>query len=103
MFNPSLYLQELKDRLSNPSVTDLELTTYLESASRQVREDDGWEDYEYREMILNSACQLLLVDNKFPEITSVASQGVSTSFSSNDSERFVKKLNALRQAKWLRQ
>ena len=52
-------------------------------------------------MILNSACQLLLVDNKFPEIQSVASNGVSTSFSGSDPERFRKKISALRSAKWM--
>ena len=101
MFDPSLYIDELRLRLSNPAITDDELNIYLVSASRQVK-TDGWENEEYTEMILNSACQLLLVDNKFPEITSVASQGVSTSFAASDPERFRRKLSALRQAWWLR-
>lgn len=100
-FDPSLYIEELKARLKNPAIDDTELDYYLISASRQVQVD-GWEDYEYREMILNSACQLLLVDNKFPEITSVQSQGVTTNFASNDPERFLKKINALRKALWMR-
>lgn len=101
MFDPTLYIDELRLRLSNPAILDTELTVYLISASRQVQLD-GWTPDEYTEMILNSACQLLLVDNKFPEIQSIASQGVSTSFSSADPERFVKKINALRKACWVR-
>ncbi len=100
MFDPSLYIDELRLRLSNPAILDDELNLYLVSASRQVTKD-GWTDDEYTEMILNSACQLLLVDNKFPEIQSVASQGVSTSFSSADPERFRRKLAALRASKWM--
>lgn len=101
MFDPTLYIAELRFRLSNPAVLDDELTVYLNSASRQVSLT-GWTDDEYREMILNSACQLLLVDNKFPEISSIQSQGVSTSFAANDPERFNKKLSALRAAQWQR-
>ena len=101
MFDPSLYIDELRIRLSNPAILDDELTIYLVSASRQVSTDIEWTEDEYTEMILNSACQLLLVDNKFPEIQSVASNGVSTSFSGNDPERFRKKISALRSAKWM--
>ncbi len=100
-FNPSLYIDELRTRLSNPAVLDAELEIYLVSASRQVSLD-GWTNDEYIEMILNSACQLLLVDNKFPEITSIQSQGVTTNFSSNDPERFRRKIAALRAAWWQR-
>lgn len=101
MFDPTLYIDELRLRLSNPAITDDELNIYLVSASRQVK-TNGWEPDEYIEMILNSACQLLLVDNKFPEIQSVASQGVSTSFASANPNRFKEKIAALRQAWWLR-
>ena len=101
MFDPSLYIDELRTRLSNPAILDAELEVYLISASRQVSVDLEWSDDEYTEMILNSACQLLLVDNKFPEIQSVASNGVSTSFAANDPERFRKKISALRASKWM--
>lgn len=101
MFDPSLYINELRIRLSNPAILDEELNIYLVSASRQVSTDLDWTDGEYTEMILNSACQLLLVDNKFPEIQSVSSNGVSTSFSGNDPERFRKKIAALRASKWM--
>lgn len=101
MFDPSLYIDELRIRLSNPAILDTDLEIYLISASRQVKLD-GWEDDEYKEMILNSACQLLLVDNKFPEITAVQSQGVSTNFAANDPLRFRNKIAALREAWWMR-
>lgn len=100
MFDASLYIDELRLRLSNPAILDSELTVYLNSASRQVKVGIYSED-DYVEMILNSACQLLLVDNKFPEISSVASQGVSTSFSSANPKRFLEKISAIRQAYWL--
>ena len=101
MFNSSLYIDELRLRLNNPAIPDAELTVYLVSASRQVN-PDGWTNDEYTEMIINSACQLLLVDNKFPEIQSVSSQGVSTSFSGANPNRFKEKLAALREGYWLR-
>ena len=101
MFDPSLYIDELRIRLSNAAILDDELSIYLVSASRQGSTDIEWTEDEYTEMILNSACQLLLVDNKFPEIQSVASNGVSTSFSGSDPERFRKKISALRSAKWM--
>ena len=100
MFDPSLYIDELRIRLSNPAILDTELEVYLISASRQVS-IGNFSDNDYVEMILNSACQLLLVDNKFPEIQSISSQGVSTSFAANDPERFLKKINAIRQASWM--
>lgn len=87
--------------MKNPAILDAEYIVYLVSASRQVRLD-GWEVDEYTEMILNSACQLLAIDNKFPEITSVQSQGVTTSFAMNDPRRFADKLAALRAAYWQR-
>ena len=100
MFDPSLYLDELRIRLSNPAILDSELEIYLLGASRQVRVGN-YSESDYTELILNSACQLLLVDNKFPEITSVQSQGVTTNFSANDPERFIKKINAIRKAQWI--
>lgn len=100
MFDPLIYIDELRGRLNNPAVLDTELEIYLVSASRQVSVGN-WSDTDYLEMILNSACQLLLVDNKFPEITAVQSQGVTTNFASSDPERFRKKLAALRAATWL--
>lgn len=100
MFNPSLYIAELKGRLKNPAISDEELTQYLLSASRKVKETE-WSEYDYKELVLLNACQGLLSDNKFPEIQSVSSQGVSTSFSSNDPERFLKQIANLRLEKWL--
>lgn len=100
MFDPSLYIDELRTRLSNPAILDSELEIYLVSASRQVNVSN-FSESDYVEMILNSACQLLLVDNKFPEITSISSQGVNTNFAANDPERFRKKIAAIRNSSWM--
>jgi len=99
-FDPTAYLDELKMRLQNPSVADADLNTYLVAASREVRTDFYSAD-DYDAQILDTACQLLCLDNKFPEISSISSQGVSTGFSANDPERYRRRIAARRTAAWM--
>lgn len=100
-FDPAVYLDELRMRLQNPSVGDPDLTIYLTAASREVSPAQYNPD-DYNAQILDTACQMLAIDNKFPEISSISSQGVSTSFTSNDPERYRRKIAARRAASWMR-
>lgn len=98
--DPAVYLAELKMRLQNPSVADSDLTLYITAAGREVvRENYSQDDYDAQ--ILDTACQMLAIDGKFPEVSSVSSQGVSTSFSANDPERYRRRIAARRQAAWM--
>lgn len=99
-FDPSVYLAEIKMRLQNPAVSDSDLTTYLTAASRDVKEGVYCKD-DYDQLILDTTCQLLAIDNKFPEISSIASNGVSTSFSPNDPERYRRRIASRRSAYWM--
>jgi len=91
------FLAELKSRLGNPAVTDPELAMYLAAAKRDV--DSGlYGDAAYTAQILDTACHLLSLDNKFPEISSVSQNGVTTSFAGNDSERWRRRITERRQA-----
>lgn len=95
------FIAELKTRLGNPAVSDSELSTYLTAAKRDV--DSGlYDDNSYNAQILDTACHLLSLDNKFPEISSVSQNGVTTSFAGNDSERWTKRITERRQAVILR-
>lgn len=98
--DPTVYLAELKMRLQNPSVSDSDLTMYITAAGREVN-PALYSATDYDAQILDTACQLLAIDNKFPEIQSVSSQGVSTSFAPNDPERYRRRIAARRQASWM--
>lgn len=87
----------LKKRLANPAVSDVELTEYLTSAMREVKTENYAED-DYIEQVLDTACMKLAIDNKFPEISSVNQNGLTTSFSGNDPERFRRRVTERRQA-----
>jgi hypothetical protein len=100
-FDPSLYIDELKMRLQNPAVLDSDLTIYLNAADREV-EVNQYSQKDYVAQILDTACQMLAIDGKFPEIQSINSGGVSTSFSPNDPERYRRKIRARRQASWMK-
>jgi len=91
---------ELKIRLDNPAVADTELELYITAAKRSVNPANYSED-DYTEQVLDQACQQLAIDNKFPEISSVNSGGVSTSFSPNDPERFRRRMAARRESAWM--
>ena len=99
-FDPLLYLPELTMRLQNPAVPEADLIIYLNMASREVS-PTNYNPEDYESQILDTACQLLAIDGKFPEISSVASGGVSTSFSPNDPERYRRKIAARRAASWM--
>lgn len=99
--DPTVYLAELRMRLQNPSVTDSDLLVYIIAAARDVSPSNYSAD-DYTAQILDTACQSLAMDNKFPEITSVSSQGVNTSFAPNDPERYRRRLAARRDAAWMR-
>lgn len=99
-FDPTIYVSELTTRLQNPSVLEDELLTYLVAASRDVS-PDNYSAPDYDAQILDTACLLLALDNKFPEISSISSQGVTTNFSGNDPERFKKRVAARRAASWM--
>ena len=97
MFTNSEFLSSLKSRLANPAVTEEELTEYLNSAMREVL-PSNYRPNDYIEQVLDTACYKLAIDNKFPEISSVSQNGLSTSFSSNDPERFRRRITERRQA-----
>ena len=91
------FFQDLKSRLANPAVTDGELIRYIDSSMREVKQGNYAVD-DYFEQVLDTACYKLSIDNKFPEVQGVSQNGLSTSFSSNDPERFRRRLTERRQA-----
>lgn len=99
--NPILYIPELRMRLQNPAVLDNDLLTYVKAAQREVKVGMYSID-DYDAQILDTACQMLAIDGKFPEISSITSGGVSTSFSPNDPERYRRKIAARRSAYWMK-
>jgi len=96
----STYLAELRTRLQNPAVSDADLLVYIGAAFREVSPANYSPD-DYAAQVLDTACQMLAIDGKFPEVSSISSQGVSTSFSPNDPERYRRKISARRQAAWM--
>jgi len=96
----SALAEELKVRLANPAVADSELEIYVTAAKRSVQLGIYSND-DYTEQVLDSACHNLLVDGKFPEVNSVSTGGVSTSFAAQDPDRFLKRMNARREAYWM--
>ena len=97
IFTDEQFLTELKRRLDNPAVSDSELTAYLEDAKRDV-DSELYGDNAYNSQLLDTACHLLSLDNKFPEISSISQNGTSTSFAGNDSERWRRRITERRQA-----
>jgi hypothetical protein len=91
------FLTDLKSRLDNLAVTDDDLMSYIYSAMRDVS-PDNYPSADYYEQILDTACYKLSIDNKFPEISSVSQNGLTTSFSQNDPERFRRRMTERRQA-----
>jgi hypothetical protein len=99
-FDPALYLPELRMELQNPAVPDSNLELYLIKASREVS-PTNYSTSDYESQIIDTACHLLLIDGKFPEITSISSGGVSTAFSAQDPERYRRRIAARRSASWM--
>ena len=91
------FITSLRLRLANPAVTDDEVTEYIASAQREVN-GSLYSENDYIEQVLDTACYKLALDNKFPEVQSVSQNGLTTSFSSNDPERFRRRITERRQA-----
>lgn len=97
MYTLSDFITSLTLRLANPAVSVDELTEYITSSQREV-DSGNYSTNDYIEQVLDTACYKLAVDNKFPEVQSVSQNGVSTSFSQNDPERFRRRMTERRQA-----
>jgi hypothetical protein len=91
------FAEDLKIRLSNPAVSDTEIASYIAAAKRDVS-TAYYSDGDYNSQVLDTACYLLSLDNKFPEIASTSQNGLSTSFSGNDPERWRRRITERRQA-----
>ena len=78
-------------------MSDAEILIYIAMAKRDV-DSELYGDNAYNSQVLDTACHLLSLDNKFPEISSVNQNGVSTSFAGNDSERWRRRITERRQA-----
>jgi hypothetical protein len=87
----------LKKRLANPAVSDDELQEYIASAKREVS-SGNYAANDYIEQILDTACYKLALDNKFPEVLSTSQNGLTTSFSSGDPEKYRRRITERRQA-----
>lgn len=98
--NPAEYLDELRARLQNPAISDPDLILYIEAAFRDVS-TLYYTAQDYRQQVLDSACQRLFLDNKFPEISSISGGGASTNFSANNPNRYKEVLAGRRQAAWM--
>lgn len=97
IYSDARFLSELTTRLDNPAVSDADIMVYLTVAKRDV--DSGlYDDNAYNSQVLDTACHLLSLDNKFPEISSISQNGTSTSFAGNDSERWRRRITERRQA-----
>lgn len=94
---PETFLDELRVRLNNDAVPDLELLGYIKQAQRSVKPTNYTTD-DYIEQVLDTALQELAIDNKFPEVQSVNVGGLSASYASNDPERYRRRIRARRQA-----
>ena len=97
MYTLSDFITSLTLRLTNPAVSVDELTEYITSSQREV-DSGNYSTNDYIEQVLDTACYKLAVDNKFPEVQSVSQNGVTTSFSQNDPERFRRRMTERRQA-----
>ena len=97
MYSISDFITSLSARLANPAVTDSELTEYITSSQREV-DSANYSENDYIEQVLDTACYKLAIDGKFPEIQSVSQNGVSTSFSANDPEKYRRRMTERRQA-----
>ncbi len=97
VYTDDQFVAELKTRLDNPAVSDADLAIYVAMAKRDT--DSGlYADSVYNSQVLDTACHLLALDNKFPEISSVSQNGVTTSFAGNDAERWRRRITERRQA-----
>ena len=97
MFTDQQYQDEIKARLANPAVPDIDIEMYIVIAKRDVS-TFLYSESDYISQVLDTACYLLSIDNKFPEISSISQNGITTSFSGNDVDRWKKRITERRQA-----
>lgn len=97
MYSVSDFITSLTARLANPAVTVQELTEYILSSQREV-DSANYSENDYIEQVLDTACYKLAIDGKFPEIQSISQNGLSTSFSANDPEKYRRRMTERRQA-----
>lgn len=97
IYTDEQFLAELKARLANPAVSDTDLDMYVAAAKRDVS-TSLYADHDYNSQILDTACHLLALDNKFPEVSSISQNGVTSSFAPNDPERWRRRITERRQA-----
>lgn len=100
MPNAATYLAEVRTILQNPAVPDADLLVVIGAAFRDVS-PANYNPNDFDAQVIDTSCHMLLIAGKFPEIQSISSQGVSTSFSAVDPERFLKRMNARRTASWM--
>ena len=100
MYSISDFITSLTARLDNPAVTVQELTEYILSSQREV-DSANYANNDYIEQVLDTACYKLAMDGKFPEVQSVSQNGLSTSFSANDPEKYRRRITERRQAQLL--
>ena len=97
--------QEFSDalalRVGNPAIESTEYLFYIELSKKDVLEENYSLTADYEQQILDTACLLLQMDNKFPEITGVNTNGVSTSFSQSDIDRFRRRVASRRLAEFI--
>ena len=97
MYSISDFITSLSARLGSPAVTVQELTEYITSSQREV-DSANYAENDYIEQVLDTACYKLAMDGKFPEVQSVSQNGLSTSFSANDPEKYRRRMTERRQA-----
>lgn len=100
--NVALLLPEMRARVMNAAISDEELLLYLQAAAREVDEALYASIDAAINQVLDSACHMLLIDNKFPETQSLSQGGASVSFATGDAERFRRRMAARREAAWMR-
>ena len=93
------FTSQLSLRLKNPAIEDSELLAYIKYAKNDV-DKDNYSVGDYENQILDTACLLLMEDEKFPGITSVNQGGVTTSFH-GEMNRYKKRIASRRQAAWM--
>lgn len=96
-YSVSDFITSLTVRLDNPAVTVLQLTEYITSAQREV-DSANYSENDYIEQVLDTACYKLAMDGKFPEIQSISQNGLTSSFSANDPEKYRRRITERRQA-----
>lgn len=95
------YIDEIRRRLDNPAVSDDEIRQYILAAMRDVQAS-FYSKADYDSQVLDTVCQMLYADNKFPEVTGVSQGGVTTSFVGMGDQKFRERLAARRTAAWMK-